>query len=105
MSYYNLTVISYSILLIIGGIIGHQAGSMISLITSVTSGAAMLILFGMSLQGSSWAHWGIVGLIAALGLFFFYRWNTTGKFMPGGLLLLISVAALLVLFFTRPMHE
>lgn len=96
MNLYNISILAYSILLIIGGYMGHQAGSTVSLITSVASGLSLLILLGLSLNNSGWPVFAINGLITVLALFFAYRWFTTGKFMPGGLLLIISAAVLFI---------
>lgn len=92
MSPSEILVIAYSILLIIGGVIGHRAaGSLASIITSVLFGAFLLLslfierqLPGIGLRMTNAA-------LAVLILFFGYRWITTGKFMPGGLLCIMTI--------------
>ncbi len=100
----NLTTIAtliYGILLLIGGIIGYlNAKSKPSLISGVVSG--LLLLLSAFLQWQQLA----LGLILAqiitifLAIVFLIRLWKTRKFMPAGLMLMISVAMLIILFQT-----
>lgn len=99
MSLYTVSIVAYSVLLIIGGYLGHQAGSFISLVVSVSFGLSLLVLLGLALQHAGFAYYWINMLITILTLFFAMRWYTTGKFIPGGLLFCISLAVLLIALF------
>lgn len=101
----NLTTIAsllYGILLLIGGIVGYvKAKSKPSLISGVLSG--LLFLLSAFLQWQQVA----LGLILAqiitilLAIVFIVRLWKTRKFMPAGLMSMISVAMLIILFQTR----
>jgi uncharacterized membrane protein (UPF0136 family) len=85
----------YIVLLLVGGLIGFlKAGSRVSLITSAISAAALIIttipgLFGKGLAGA------LADIImAALLVVFAIRLGKTKKFMPSGLMLVITVLAL-----------
>jgi uncharacterized membrane protein (UPF0136 family) len=86
--------IFYGIFILIGGIIGYvKAGSLASL--------AMGVIFGALLIGSAfWRRWGrVLALISTLFLdvFFTFRYLSTGKFNPPGVLALVSFAVLVLL--------
>lgn len=98
MNLYNISLFAYSLLMIIGGYLGHRAGSSISLITSVTAGLALVILWTLSQMGQTWSEAAINTILVVLGLFFAYRFGSTGKFMPGGLMLLLTLIMLMVAF-------
>lgn len=88
----NLWVALYGIFILIGGIVGHlKAKSLASLI--------MGLLFGAGLLGSAFQKRGVISLILTLFLdaFFSWRWVTTGKFMPPGVVTLVSSAVLVLL--------
>lgn len=91
MNLYNVSLFAYSVLMIIGGYFGHRAGSSISLITSVTAGLALVFLWFLSQMGQSWGDAAINTILAILGIFFAYRFAITGKFMPGGLMLVLTI--------------
>lgn len=96
MNFYNISLFAYSALMIIGGYFGHRAGSSISLLTSVTAGVSLIILWFLSQQGQAWADLAISAVLALLGVFFAYRFATTGKFMPGGLMLILTLGMLAI---------
>lgn len=86
----------YGVLLLAGGYFGKKAGSKVSLYAGIISGAIVLIGVGLICTN------GIIGfqLIAAvsglLGAVFLIRLIKTKKFMPSGMLLLLSMAALFI---------
>ncbi|MBI2743228.1 MAG: TMEM14 family protein [Chlamydiales bacterium] len=89
-------LIVYAILIIAGGIVGYaSAGSKLSLIMGCG--------FGLMLLGSAFAlykkkkaaTWIAIALILLLDAFFSYRYAQTHKFLPSGLLSLISLGVLL----------
>lgn len=88
----------YGILVAAGGIIGYaRAGSRASLVMGGLFGLLLAITGAAALRG--WAA-GIpvaAALTGVLTVFFGYRFMQTGAFMPGGVMGLLSLAALLVL--------
>jgi uncharacterized membrane protein (UPF0136 family) len=81
----------YIVLLVIGGCMGFfKAGSKVSLITSVCFAAA-LALFAAGLI--PWAP-GADVLMVLLLVVFVIRFAKTRKFMPSGLMLVLTLAAL-----------
>ncbi len=101
----NLPIVAtliYGILLLFGGIMGYvSAKSKPSLISGVVSG--LLLLISGVLQ---WQQISPIGLILAqivtlvLAIVFVIRLWRTRKFMPAGLMLVLSVAMLVILFST-----
>ncbi len=86
----------YAALLFIGGFIGFKAGSKVSLYMGVVS--SFLILFGLFIVGNN-AVFGYVFTGAVSGLLtgtFLIRLVKTKKFMPAGMLLIISAVACII---------
>ena len=85
----------YIVLLLFGGLIGFlKAGSKVSLITSSVSAVALILTAIPGLLGPGLAR-GLADLImAALLVVFAIRLTKTKKFMPSGLMLVITVLAL-----------
>src|SRR5215831_14112257 len=95
----QITLGIYALLLGVGGLIGYfKAGSRPSLIAGVLSSVAAFIALGLSISNS---RWGVpLGLLLSIGLFvlFAYRYAAkTGKFMPSGLLAVLSLVVLAVM--------
>ncbi len=81
----------YIVLLVAGGLIGFfKAGSKVSLITSVVA-AALLTLCA---TGIVFQRYMTEVLLALLLVLFGWRLTKTGKFMPSGLMLVLTLAAL-----------
>jgi uncharacterized membrane protein (UPF0136 family) len=89
----NLTLWIYIVLLVIGGLIGFlKAGSKISLITSVVFAALLsLCAVGVILQPVA-----ADVILAVLLVVFGIRLAKTKKFMPSGLMLVLTVVALVL---------
>ncbi len=90
----------YALLLAVGGVIGYvKAGSRPSLIAGSISALAALLALGLSVNNN---RLGVpLGLILSIALFvlFGYRYAAkTGKFMPSGLLAVVSLVVLAVMF-------
>lgn len=84
----------YIILLVVGGLIGFlKAKSKISLITSAIA-AALLVLTTISLFQPAVARALADIIMAALLVVFAIRLAKTKKFMPSGMMLAITIAAL-----------
>jgi|SRR5271166_6230178 len=96
----QVTLAFYAVLLALGGLIGYlKAGSRPSLIagsiSAVTALLAMGLIAGKSRLG---VPLGIVLAIALLVLFGYRYAVKTRKFMPSGLLAIISLVVLAVMF-------
>ena len=88
----------YAVLLAVGGVIGYtKAGSRPSLIAGLGSAVAAILALLLSFQNSRWGM-GLGALVAILlAVFFGYRFAVkTRKFMPAGLLAVVSLAVLAV---------
>jgi uncharacterized membrane protein (UPF0136 family) len=80
----------YIVLLVAGGLVGLlKGGSKVSLITAVAF-AIPLILCNLNVIPFQVSTWILIGLLAV----FAWRLTKTKKFMPGGLLLILTVLAL-----------
>ncbi len=86
----------YGILLLVGAFIGWKAGSKVSLIMGLISGA--LVLFGVYYSGvKAVCGYGLIALTSAvLTVTFFMRFYQTHKMMPSGMLLILSLLALII---------
>ena len=81
----------YIVLLVLGGLIGFlKAKSKISLITSVAFGAVLAVC-ALDRLRIEWA-WGILSFLA---LFFLIRFLKNRKFMPGGMMTLLTFATII----------
>src|SRR5690242_11892241 len=91
----NTVLWIYIVLLVVGGLIGFlKAGSKISLITS-TIAAALLVITAISGLLAAQLRRGMADVImAALLVVFGIRLTKTKKFMPSGLMLVLTLAAL-----------
>jgi len=89
----NTVLWAYIVLLVVGGMIGFlKAGSKASLITSCAF-AAVLVLCVLRVIFQPYVA-DIV--LAVLLVFFGYRLTETKKFMPNGLMLVLTLAALVL---------
>ena len=90
----NTVLWIYIILLLIGGMIGFFKGkSKVSLITSAVF-AAVLVLTQTGIFDARVAHNLVNVLLAVLLVVFAIRLAKTKKFMPSGLMLVVTIAAL-----------
>lgn len=87
-------ILVYALLVTIGGIIGYvKAKSNQSLISGIGSGIALAIAWYVSLQNPT-VGLALATIIAlALLVVFALRFRTTSKFMPAGLLAVLSLVA------------
>jgi len=85
----------YIVLLLAGGLIGFlKAGSKVSLIASAVAAAALILTAIPGLLGKGLAGGLADAIMAALLIVFAIRLTKTRKFMPSGLMLVITVLAL-----------
>lgn len=91
----NVAVGIYALLLLVGGIVGHyMAGSLASLIM----GSAFALAFGiLAFQKGKIVNFITIGLTLVMLLFFGYRYSLSFKFMPAGLMSLLSLLLLVKL--------
>jgi uncharacterized membrane protein (UPF0136 family) len=84
----------YGAILLFGGFLGHVRASRVSLITGTLS--AMIVIIS-ALAAYKNKPWGIfIGFAASFALFafFLYRYSLTFKFMPAGLMSVLSLSTL-----------
>ena len=93
--YVDIVLVTYALFLILGGFLGFKKGSKISLWMGLGSG--ILILGGVWLLTVNPKAAGlfIIGIIVILSLSFISRLIKTRKFMPSGMLLLVTLAVLI----------
>jgi uncharacterized membrane protein (UPF0136 family) len=96
----HVTLAIYGLMLLVGGVVGYfRAGSRASLIAGSISAAAAFAALALSIGNT---RWGVpLGMLLAIALFilFGYRYAAkTRKFMPSGLLAVLSLAVLAVMF-------
>ena len=90
----NTVLWIYIVLLLVGGLIGFfKANSKVSLITSAVF-AAVLVLTQTGIFDSRVARNLVNVLMAVLLVVFAVRLAKTKKFMPSGLMLVVTIAAL-----------
>ena len=95
-NYASLVLWIYIILLFIGGLIGYlKAGSKISLTTSACF-AAVLILCNI---GIIFQHYVADIVLVVLLVFFAFRLTKSKKFMPNGMMAILTLAALVLRHF------
>jgi uncharacterized membrane protein (UPF0136 family) len=86
----------YIVLLVVGGLIGFlKAGSKISLVTS-SAAAALLVLVAAHILDAKVGQTLADVIMAALLVVFAIRLGKTKKFMPSGMMLILTVAALVL---------
>ena len=100
-------LITYSVILAGGGLFGFlKAGSLPSLIMSSIFAVLILLSLFVNKEYPAIGYKATYGLLAFLSAFFIYRTIVTGKFMPAGMLVLITLAMLGFLFLsTREVVE
>jgi uncharacterized membrane protein (UPF0136 family) len=99
----QVTLAIYGVLLAVGGLIGFfKAGSRPSLIAGMLSAVAAFVALGLSIGKSSQMGVGLGSLLSiVLFVLFGYRYAVkTGKFMPSGMLAVISLVVLGVMILT-----
>ena len=85
----------YIVLLLIGGLVGFlKAGSKVSLITSAVAAAALILTAIPGLLGPGLARGLADAIMAALLVVFAIRLGKTKKFMPSGLMFVVTGLAL-----------
>ena len=86
----KIIVTGFGLFMIIGGLIGFKAGSKVSLIAGLTSGALILLTYYSQLVEKQ-KYFFLVVLGVLLTIIFFMRFLKTQKVMPSGMLLAMSL--------------
>ena len=90
----------YGLIVLVGGLFGHyKVGSRASLIAGLVCGILLLALSVGSWLGKRSATLLALILTFCLDAFFTYRFSHSLKFMPSGMMSLISLITLLLLAF------
>ena len=90
-------LIGYAVLMMFGGLMGFRAGSKGSLYAGFGSGVALLVALGATFLAMGVGLAAGCVLAAILTLMFGQRLAKTGKFMPSGMLLVVSLLAAVLL--------
>ncbi len=91
----NTVLWVYIVLLVVGGLIGFlKAGSKVSLVSSVAAAAALILANIPGLLTTALARGVTDTVMAALLVVFTIRLAKTRKFMPSGLMLVLTITAL-----------
>lgn len=94
----GIIVLLYALLILVGGIFGHQEkGSIASLVSGLVFGILLLGTALATFKKKIWGEFSALILIFILDGFFTYRFIKTQSFLPAGLLSLISLGVLLLL--------
>lgn len=94
----NIVFWTYVALLLVGGLVGFFRGSKVSLVTSAVA-AALLIVTRIGILDRSFARDLANITMVVLLVVFAIRLGKTKKFIPSGLLLVLTAAVLIMLNF------
>jgi uncharacterized membrane protein (UPF0136 family) len=98
MSFPVIVLAVYGLLMLVGGVMGQRAGSRASLVAGGASGVLLLVAAWLAAGAApQLGLWLGVLVAVALAITFGVRLLKTGKVMPAGGLLAISVIALVLL--------
>ena len=93
-----VVTVLYGLMVLAGGVIGYlQAKSLPSLASGVVFGLVLLVAGWFAWGGSGAAVYVSIGAALVLALFFAYRFTSTGKLMPGGMMFILSFVAVVLL--------
>ncbi|HEY2810355.1 MAG TPA: TMEM14 family protein [Rhabdochlamydiaceae bacterium] len=91
-------VFAYSVLILLGGLIGHlKAGSSASLISGLCFGVALSLCAYAIAKGKILAQYLALILTFILDGFFTFRFAKTLHFVPAGMMSLLSLAVIIVI--------
>ena len=98
MNAFQIALLLYAVVIAAGGIMGYvSAQSMVSLVNGLIAAVLLLVGLAVSFKNPP-AGFGLCAVVAlALGVFFAYRFFTTGKWMPSGVTMILSAVAFVVM--------
>lgn len=98
----NTVLWGYIVLLLVGGLFGFfKAGSKISLITSAVSAALLILTTLRTVFQPNFRQAAAEIIMALLLVVFAIRLTKTKKFMPSGMMLALTVVALVLFHFSH----
>ena len=97
MGFAQIALLVYAVLMVGGGLMGLRAGSRASLVAGGSSGVLLAAAWGLSLLWLGPGLWAGAVISLLLCITFGMRLAKTRKVMPTGMLLGISLVALVVL--------
>jgi len=87
----------YIVLLFLGGLVGYlKAGSKISLIMSASFAGILILCATNTIFNANFAHLLITIVLVFLMIFFSVRLTKSKKFMPNGLMAVLTLATLVL---------
>lgn len=93
----------YALLVLIGGVIGFvKSGSTASIVMGSIFGLLLLLSSFLIHKKLVWGLYLSILLTAFLALFFGYRFMNSYKFMPAGLMCILSAVNLVFVYLNRP---
>ena len=91
-------ILAYAAILIVGGFVGRRvSGSRVSLTAGLASAALLAIAFRLSIIRPLAGYLMAAAVSLALTVMFSLRFRKTKKFMPAGMMLVVSGIALAIL--------
>lgn len=93
----SYVVLIYGLFILVGGVMGHRAGSTTSLVMGALFGVLLVIASLGMFKRKRWGVYGALILTLILDGFFTYRYFLSMKFMPPGLLSLVSLGVMILL--------
>ena len=93
----QIVLIAYALVLIAGGTAGAVKGSMASLIAAGTLGVLSFASFLLSRKNLARGYYAGVGIAVVTAAAMGKRWADSGKFMPSGMVVILSVFVAILL--------
>lgn len=94
----GISALLYGVLILVGGIVGYATtGSMASAIAGSVFGLGLIASATALLRSKPIGLYLALSLTGVLTIFFGYRFIQTSAWMPGGVMMLVSLAALVPL--------
>ena len=102
----NLALLTYGVILIVGGIMGYQyAQSLVSLLAGVISGALILVLSGLMMAKKPYTEYASLTLTIMLTVVFAIRFSKTHAFFMIALTLFSAYISLLIVLKIFKMNQ
>jgi uncharacterized membrane protein (UPF0136 family) len=98
MNAFQIALLLYAVIIAAGGVMGYVAAqSVVSLVNGLVAAVILLVGLAISFKNPT-AGFGLSAVVAlALAAFFAYRFFTTGKWMPGGITMILSAIAFVLM--------
>ena len=97
-NFFSAVILIYAAVLVAGGIVGWRiSGSRMSFTASLISAVLLATAYRISLGYPSGGYLMATAFSLALGVLFAFRFRKTGKLIPSGTLLLLSLVAVILL--------